>query len=167
METNPQEYDTRSTRMPQPNWFYEGRDFSPQGGWQRQPRPQQTALPQSEVRQPRPQQTALPQSGVGQPPKKAPAKMPKARVLAMANKLKKGFVIASIMSFGMFGGLATLHQVGITATANKTSTTTTQTSSSQKSSNFLKQSGTTTATKTVTAAPVIRIQYNGGMLNNS
>jgi hypothetical protein len=138
METNPREYDTRSARMPQTNQFYEGRNFSPQGGWQRQPRPQPSALPQS---------------GVGQQPKKAPVKMPKARVLAMANRLKKGLVIASIMGFGMFGGLATLHQVGTTTTAttNKASSTSMQTSSSQNSSNFLKQSGTTTATKTTTS----------------
>ena len=141
METNPKEYDTRSARIPQPNRFYEGKNFSPQGGWQQQARPQQPTL--------------LPQSGVGQQPKKAPAKMPKARVLAMANKLKKGLVIASIMGFGMFGGLATLHQVGTTATTttNKTTSTSTQTSSSQNSSNFLKQSGTTTATKTATNTP--------------
>jgi len=111
--------------------------------------------PQSGVRQQqaRPQPKALPQNGVGQQPKKAPAKMPKAHVLAMANKLKKGLVIASIMGFGMFGGLATLHQVSTTATANKTTSTATQTSSSQNSSNFLKQSGTTTATKTATSTP--------------
>lgn len=152
METNPKEYDTRSIRMPQPNQFYEGRDFSPQGGWQRQPRPQQTPLSQSGVRQPqpRPQQPVLPQSGVGQPSKKAPAKMPKGRVLAIANKLKKGLVIASIMGFGIFGGLATLHQVGTTAATTTNKTTSTQTSSSQNSANFLKQSGTTTATATPT-----------------
>ena len=99
------------------------------------------------------QPKALPQNRVGQQPKKAPAKMPKARVLAMADKLKKGLVIASIMGFGMFGGLATLHQVSTTASAttNKPSSTSTQTSSSQNSSNFLKQSGTTTATKTTTS----------------
>ncbi|MGI9059632.1 MAG: hypothetical protein ACR2H5_13735 [Ktedonobacteraceae bacterium] len=138
METNPKEYDTRSARIPQPNRLYEGKNFSPQGGWQRQARPQPSALPQSDGRQ---------------QPKKAPTKMPKARVLAMANKLKKGLVIASIMGFGMFGGLATLHQVGTTATTNKTSSTSAQTSSSQNSSNFLKQSGTTTATKTATSTP--------------
>jgi hypothetical protein len=158
METNPKEYDTRSAQIPQPNRFYEGKNFSPQGGWQQQARPQQSALPQSGVRQQqaRPQQpTILPQSGVGQQPKKAPAKMPKARVLVMANKLKKGLVIASIMGFGMFGGLATLHQVGTTATTttNKTTSTSSQASSSQNSSNFLKQSGTTTATKTTTSTP--------------
>jgi len=112
------------------------------------------ARPQSGVRQQqaRLQPKALPQNGVGQQPKKAPAKMPKARVLAMADKLKKGLVIASIMGFGMFGGLATLHQVGTTATttANKTSTTSTQTSSTQNNSNFLKQSGTPTTTSTAT-----------------
>src|SRR5579859_7677330 len=90
--------------------------------------------------------------------KSASQKMPKQRVLALANMLKRGLAIASIMSFGTFGGLVAFHQIGTsTQTSSATSQTKSTTSSSSKNNNsFLKQqgantSGTSAATDTSTS----------------
>lgn len=147
METNPQEYNRRASLIPQQNQRYEGRVATTQDG-----RQQLTRL----------QSPGQPQRVVGQKPR-APEKMPKTRVLALANTLKRWLAIASIVGFGTFGGLVALHQVGTTATTTTTSasSTTSQTSSSQASKNFLKQGGNNigsaqssqTATSTATATP--------------
>src|SRR5713226_9265669 len=73
METNLKEYNTRASWSPQQNQLYEGRVATPQSSRQQLPRPQYVGQPQR---------------GVGQKPK-APVKMPKARVLALANTLKR------------------------------------------------------------------------------
>ncbi len=126
METNLKEYNTRASWSPQQNQLYEGRVATPQSSRQQLPRPQNAGLPQR---------------GVGQKPK-APVKMPKARVLALANTLKRWLAIASIVSFGTFGGLVALHQVGTTTqTTSSSSTNSTSSSSSQNSNSFLQQQG--------------------------
>lgn len=145
METNPQDYDRRASWIPQQNQRYEGRVATAPDGRQQLTRPQSLEQPQRVV---------------GQKPR-APEKMPKTRVLALANTLKRWLAIASIVGFGTLGGLVALHQVGTTATTTTTSTssTTSQTSSSQANKNFLKQGGNTigstqssqTATPTATA----------------
>src|SRR5450759_705358 len=145
METNPQVYDRRASWIPQQNQRYEGSVATPQYGRQQLTRPQSPEQPQRVV---------------GQQPR-APQKMPKTRVLALANTLNRWLAIASIVGFGTFGGLVALHQVGTTATTTttRTSSTSSQTSSSQANKNFLKQGGNNvgstkssqTATSTATA----------------
>jgi hypothetical protein len=146
METNPQDYDRRASWIPQQNQRYEGRVATPQYGRQQLTRPQSPGQPQHVV---------------GLKPR-APQKMPKTRVLALANTLKRWLAIASIVGFGTFGGLVALHQVGTTATTTttRTSSTSSQTSSSQANKNFLKQGGNnvgstkSSQTATSTATPV-------------
>ncbi|HLL79860.1 MAG TPA: hypothetical protein VKT25_10190 [Ktedonobacteraceae bacterium] len=75
---------------------------------------------------------------------KAPEKMPKAKAMALATRMKKGLVVASVIGFGMISGLAGFHQVGSTTTSSTSSSTpssssTKSSSSSQNSSNYLKQ----------------------------
>jgi len=134
METNLYDYDTTVQWTPQQNPPYEGGFVTAQAGQQQLPRP----------RDPR-----LPQHGAGQKPR-VPEKMPKARVLALAQTLKKWLAVVSIVGFGTFSGLVALHQVGATAsqstqTSSKSSTTSnsssTSSSSSQKSNSFLNQGG--------------------------
>ena len=135
METNAYEYDRTISWIPQQNQRYEGNYVTAHTGQQR-PVVLQNQKPQ--------------QRSVDQKPK-PPRPMPKARALALARTFKKWLVIASLVSFGTFSGLAAFHQVGITATqtsaasSQKTSTTsaqkTTTTSSSQNSSSFLNQQG--------------------------
>src|SRR5437763_8691574 len=124
METNPQDYDRRASWIPPQNQRYEGRVATPQYGRQQLTRPQS------------PEQL---QRVVGQEPG-TPQKMPRTRVLALANTLKRWLAIASIVGFGTFSGLVALHQVGTTTT--RTSSTSSQTSSSQKNNSFLNQGGT-------------------------
>jgi hypothetical protein len=84
------------------------------------------------------------QTNLNENNKKTPQKMPKARVLALTNTLKKWLAIASIVSFGTLSGLVAFHQVGTTAaqTSSGSSTTNSTTSSSSKNSNsFLQQQG--------------------------
>ena len=134
METNLYDYDTTVQWTPQQNPPYEGGFVTAQAGQQQLPRP----------RDPR-----LPQHGAGQKPR-VPEKMPKARVLALAQTLKKWLAVVSIVGFGTFSGLVALHQVGATAsqstqTSSKSSTTSnsssTSSSSAQKSNSFLNQGG--------------------------
>ena len=134
METNLYDYDTTVQWTAQQNPPYEGGFVTAQAGQQQLPRP----------RDPR-----LPQHGAGQKPR-VPEKMPKARVLALAQTLKKWLAVVSIVGFGTFSGLVALHQVGATAsqstqTSSKSSTTSnsssTSSSSSQKSNSFLNQGG--------------------------
>jgi len=125
METNLKNYDTRTSWIPQQNQLYEGRVLTSQDGRQQLTQPQNQGLPQR---------------GVGQKPK-VPEKMPKARVLALANTFKRWLAIASIVGFGTFSGLVALHQVGTTATTSQTSSTSSQTSSSQNNNSFFNQGG--------------------------
>jgi len=92
------------------------------------------------------QNQGLAQRGMGQK-SKPPERMTKARALALVGTFKKWLVVASLVSFGTFSGLASFHQVSTTAsqatntssgTSQKTSTTT---SSSQNSNSFLNQQG--------------------------
>jgi hypothetical protein len=93
------------------------------------------------------QNQKLPQSSVGQKPG-TQAKMPKARVLALANTLKRTLAVASMIGFGMFGGLVAMHQVSTTTTIQSTqstsgtsNTSSKSNSSSQNNNNFLNQQG--------------------------
>lgn len=130
METNPYEYDTNVQWAPQQNEFYEWEFVSAQAPQQQPPR----------LQNPR-----APQSAVGQR-LSAPEKMPKARALAVAQSLKRWLVVASMVGFGTFSGLAALHQVGTTASqstksSSGSSTTSTSSSSSQNSNSFFNQGG--------------------------
>lgn len=131
MQTNINDYDTRPSWIPAQNQPYAGSYVTPQNGGQ------QFARPQNPAKRP-----------VGQKPK-APEKMPKARAMDLANKLKRGFAVASIVGFGVFGGLVAMHQVGTTSTqstqsssgSSSSNSTNSSSSSSQNSSNFLNQQG--------------------------
>jgi len=131
METNPYEYITTVPWIPQQNQLYENTYVTTRTGQQR---------PSVSPNQ------GLAQRGVSQK-SKPPEHMPKARALALVRTFKKWLVVASLVSFGSFSGLAAFHQVSTTTsqathtssgTSQKTSTTT---SSSQNSNNFLNQQG--------------------------
>jgi hypothetical protein len=131
METNPYEYSTTVPWIPQQNQLYESAYVTTSSGSQRPPVSQNQGLAQR---------------GVGQK-SKPPERMPKARALALVRTFKKWLVVASVVSFGTFSGLAAFHQVSTTTsqatntssgTSQKTSTTT---SSSQSSNGFLNQQG--------------------------
>ena len=132
METNPKDYDTRASWIPQRNQHYEGGPVTAQVGQQQLPRPHNQGLSQHSV---------------GQKPT-APEKMPKARVLALANKLKRWLAVASIVGFGTFGGLVAFHQISTTTSqtsSGSSKTNSTSSSSSQNSNNFLNQQGGNTS----------------------
>jgi hypothetical protein len=139
METNPYIYDKT-----QQHQVYQNKPVDENG--------QQFMQPQNPRMQPR---------SADQKPGTA-AKMPKARVLALANALKRTLAVASIISFGMFGGLVAMHQVNTTttqSTSGSSNTSSTSTSSSQNSNNFLHQqggniSGTSSSTSSSSTAPV-------------
>lgn len=133
MPTNRNDYDTRPSRIPPQDQPYSRFVTSQDGS-------SQFALPQNLAQTQRP---------ANQKPK-APEKMPKARAMALANKFKRGFAIASIVGFGAFGGLVALHQVGTTSTqstqsssgsSSSNSTKSSSNSSSQNSNTFLNQQG--------------------------
>ena len=98
----------------------------------------------------RPQNQGLPKYTAGQK-SKVPEKMSKARVLALANTLKRWLAVASILGFGIFGGLVALHQVGTTASQSSQSssgasnTSSISSSSSQNSNSFFNQQGGNTS----------------------
>src|SRR6266700_1745911 len=136
METNPYEYDRIPPWTPQQNQFYQNKPAA--------------ALNEQQLSQS--QNQKLPQSGVGQKPG-TQVKMPKARTLA----------VASIVGFGMFGGLVAIHQVNTTttqstqSTSGSSNTSSKSSSSSQNSNNFLNQqggntSGTSSTTSSSTSA---------------
>jgi hypothetical protein len=131
METNPYKYSTTVPWIPRQNQLYESAYVTTRTGSQRPPDSQNQGLAQR---------------GVGQK-SKPPERMPKARALALVRTFKKWLVVASVVSFGTFSGLAAFHQVSTTTskatntssgTSQKTSTTT---SSSQSSNSFLNQQG--------------------------
>jgi hypothetical protein len=132
METNLIDYDTRASWIPPQNQHYEGGLVAPQDSRQELPRPRNRGLPQR---------------GVGQKPRAA-EKMPKKQALALARILKRWLVVASIVSFGTFGGLVAFHQVGTTASqisSGSSNTNSTSSSSAKNSNNFLKQQGGNTS----------------------
>ena len=131
METNPYKYSTTVPWIPRQNQLYESAYVTTPSGSQR---PSDS------------QNQGLAQRGVGQK-SKPPERMPKARALALVRTFKKWLVVASVVSFGTFSGLAAFHQVS-TATSQTTNTssgtsqkTSTTTSSSQSSNSFLNQQG--------------------------
>ena len=134
METNPYEYDRTPPWTPQQNQFYQNKPAATQNEQQ---------LSQS-------QSQKLPQRGIGQKPG-TQVKMPKARALALANSLKRLLAVASIVGFGMFGGLVAMHQVSTTttqstqSTSGASNTSSKSSSSSQNSNNFLNQQGGNTS----------------------
>jgi hypothetical protein len=145
MPTNRNDYDTRPSWTPPQNQPYTSQFATPYPYNGRQPLPQQ----QNQAQRP-----------VNQRPK-VPEKMPKARAMALANKIKRGLAIASFVGFGAFGGLVALHQVGTTSTqsssgsSSSNSTNSSSSSSSQNSNNFLNQqggntNGTSSSSSTVT-----------------
>jgi len=102
------------------------------------------------------QNQQLPQRSAGQ---KAgtQAKMPKARALDLANSLKRTLAVASIIGFGMFGGLVAMHQVSTTSSQSTQSTSgsSNTSSSSQNSNNFFnQQGGNTSGTNNTSSTPV-------------
>src|SRR5439155_12589496 len=144
METNPYEYDRIPPWTPQQNQFYQNKPAA--------------ALNEQQLSQSQSQK--LPQRGIGQKPG-TQVKMPKARALALANSLKRLLAVASIVGFGMFGGLVAMHQVSTTTTQSTQSTSASSnkssksSSSSQNSNNFLnQQGGNTSGTSSTSATPV-------------
>jgi len=80
--------------------------------------------------------------------------MTKARALALADALKRTLAVASIIGFGMFGGLVAMHQVS-TTTSQSTSGSSNTSSSSQNSNNFFnQQGGNTSGTNNTSSTPV-------------
>src|SRR5579864_5929857 len=112
METNVNSYDTRSSRIPQQNQLYQGRVTTPQNNRQTFQQPLYPGQAQRAVGQ----ISGTPQRGAAIAPlaqkPKAPAKMPKAQALAMANTFKRWLVVASFVGFGTFSTLAAFHQIG-------------------------------------------------------
>ena len=96
METNPYEYDRTSPWTPQQNQLFQYRPAAAQNG--------QQSLQSQNQKLPQPLVKSLERR----------AKMPKARALALANTLKRTLAVASIIGFGMFGGLVAMHQVSTT-----------------------------------------------------
>ena len=144
METNPYEYDRTSQGTPQQNQVFQNKPVEAQNRHQ--------SL--------QPHNQKLPQRSGGQKPG-TPTKMPKARTLALANALKRTLAVASIIGFGMFGGLVAMHQVSTTTTSSTQSTSgssntsSKSNSSSQNGNNFLnQQGGNTSGTSSTTSTPV-------------
>ena len=129
MQTNLNDYDKRASWIPPQNQLYTSRFVTSQDGRS------QFALPQHLAQTQRP---------TGQKPG-APEKMPKARAMALANRLKRGLAIASLVGFGTFGGLVALHQVGTTSTQSSTNSSSNSSSSSQNSNSILNQQGGNTS----------------------
>ena len=143
METNPYEYDRIPPRTTEQNQLYQNKQFL------------------------QPQNQNLTQRGVGQKPG-TQVKMPKVRALALANTLKRTLAVASIIGFGMFGGLVAMHQVSTTttttqstqSTSGSSNTSSNSSTSSQNSNNFLNQQGgntsgtSSTSSNNTTSTPV-------------
>jgi cytoskeletal protein RodZ len=133
METNPYKYDRTQPWTPPQKQLYQNRSAA-----------------QNEQQLIQSQNQKVPQRNVGQKPG-TQVKMPKARALAMANSLKRSLAVASIIGFGMFGGLVAMHQVGTTttqstqSTSGSSNTSSNSSSSSQNSNAFLNQKGGNTS----------------------
>ncbi len=114
---------------------------------------EQQAFPQRQAPQPIREQQALPQRPVTPPTRvqqrSTPAKMPKAQALVLLQKMKRGIVIASFLSFGTFSALVMSHTVSTTtqqvAAASITHVATPATTATHTTA------ATTTSTKKATA----------------
>jgi len=143
MDTNPYEHDRTSQWAPQQNQVFQNKPVEAQNR-------QQSVQSHNQK---------LPQRGEGQKPG-TPTKMPKTRTLALANALKRTLAVASIIGFGMFGGLVALHQVSTTtqstqSTSGSSNASSTSSSSSQNSNNFFnQQGGNTNGTSSTSSTPV-------------
>ncbi len=148
MQTNQYDYDTRATWMPPQNQPYNGRYVtSPEGRPQYAPKAQ-------------PQYPAQIQRTAVQKPK-APPKMPKERAMALADRLKRGFAIASILGFGTISGLVAYHQIGATtiqSTQSSSGSSSSNSSSSSSSSNSSNSSNSSSSTNSSS-------QSSNGFLN--
>ncbi len=136
METNPYEYDRTSEGTPQQNQLFQYRPAAAQNG-------QQSVQSHNQK---------LP----GQKPGTR-AKMPKAQALALVNALKRTLAVASIIGFGIFGGLVAMHQVSTTtqSTSGSSNTSSNSNSSSQNSNSFFnQQGGNTSGTSSTSSTPV-------------
>jgi hypothetical protein len=91
------------------------------------------------------------QQKVGQKAKQ-PERMPKAQALALADRFKKSLMVASVLGFGVFSGLAAYHQIATTTT------TTAATSTS---------SGSSQATSTTTTSPSTTSQNNSSSTSSN
>lgn len=86
------------------------------------------------------QQPAAPEAQRAQQATKAripPARMPKARALALAAFFKRALVVMSLAIFAAFSALVAYHQVGAASTSN----TNTSTSSQEQHHGFFNQQG--------------------------
>ena len=144
METNPYKYDTALPWIPQQNQVSKQGSNTPQISQQQLPRTHRSLL----------------QHNMGQKPR-VPEKMSKARALTLANTLKRTLAVASIIGFGMFGGLVAMHQVNTTttqstqSTSGSSNTSSKSSSSSQNSNNFFnQQGGNTSGTSSTSSTPV-------------
>jgi hypothetical protein len=143
METNQYKYDRTQPWTPLQNQVYQNRSAA-----------------QNEQQLIQSQNQKVPHRNVGQKPG-TQVKMSKGRALALANTLKRSLAVASIIGFGMFGGLVAMHQVSTTttqstqSTSGSSNTSSTSSSSSQNSNNFLKQQGgNTSGTSSSSSTPV-------------
>ena len=139
METNPYEYDSYNKSVAwipqqnQPDPPYEGR-------YVRQYTRQQPSNVQN--------QRLQPAAGKEQKPK-APERMSKARALTLVHKFKKALVVASVVGFGSFSGLAAYHQAITTTSQTSSNThTTPATGSSSNSSSSTSNSSSTNSSST-------------------
>jgi hypothetical protein len=143
METNAYKYDRRQSWAPQQEQLYENKPAS-----------------QNEIQLLQSQNPSGQQRIVGQKPG-TQVKMPKTQALALADTLKRSLAVASIIGFGMFGGLVAMHQVGTTSTqstqstSGSSNTSSKSTSSSQNSNTFFnQQGGNTSGTSSTSSTPV-------------
>lgn len=137
LETNPYEYNRTPPWTTQQNQFYQNKP----------------AAVQNEQQFLQSHNQKLSQRSVGQRPG-TQVKMTKARALALADALKRTLAVASIIGFGMFGGLVAMHQVS-TTTSQSTSGSSNTSSSSQNSNNFFnQQGGNTSGTNNTSSTPV-------------
>jgi len=142
MDTNPYEHDRTSQWAPQQNQVFQNKPVEAQNR-------QQSVQSHNQK---------LPQRGEGQKPG-TPTKMPKTRTLALANALKRTLAVASIIGFGMFGGLVAMHQVSTTTTTTQSTQSTSGSSSSSSNSSsqnsnsfFNQQGGNTSGTSSTTSS---------------
>ncbi len=84
----------------------------------------------------------------------SPARMPKAKALALVGLFKKSLVVMSLAAFASFSGLVAYHQIN--SSSSQQSTTSTTSSSQQHNNSFFNQQGennlgTSTSTSTATS----------------
>lgn len=159
MENNPYEYDKRvAWQMPQ-NQPYNN---TYPGAYINQPPGAAQALRQQQVPQTRQEPRMQQTRGAKTPP---PARMPKARAVALTRLFKKGLVVMSLATFASFSGLVAYHQLSTTS-SQKTSTTTTSSSTQKNNNTFFNQQGddnlgTSTATATASSSTATATSTTG------